>query len=251
MLYTFLHEYFLVYVWLISTTIVDMIAPLSGSSVTTPVVAYFTDPKRAIGIVSFLFAITAVYRVYVFRKEIFSDKHIMKILSLMAPISALGALGGGFFISYINPKILVVIIILISFYYILKNALRPRNASQRLSHLSMVSISLFSGFLQAAGMPGGDMKRNYLRTQISELSVRAVSSALLFVNLTIGGTILLAHSKLTATDMIFVITCAPFLCISIVYGKRILEKIPDRQAKLLASSLSFVGILLLIYKYFL
>lgn len=231
-----------------------MIAPLSGSSVTNPVIAFFTDPQRAIGITAFLFSITAIYRVYLFRRELFSDTQSLKILYSMIPFTILGAIGGGFFISYLNTKVLVVIILCVSMYYIVKNIrqiIQSKKTEKKLSPYGLIFVATLSGFFQASGMPGGDIKRNYLRTQLSEINVRAVSSVLLFINFFIGGTILLLHNKLTQGDLIFVVTCAPFLMIALKYGKTFLEKIPDRNAKILAISLSFLGVMLLTYKYLL
>jgi len=59
-----------VYLWLIVTTFVNIIAPLAGSTIVNPVTAYFTDPQRAIGIGALIFCGTGLHRVYLFKKEI-------------------------------------------------------------------------------------------------------------------------------------------------------------------------------------
>jgi len=252
--YHFISQYFFVYIWLIITTFIDMIAPISGSTVVNPVTAFFTDPQRAIGISSLLFFFTGVYRVYLFRKELLSDKVNLKVFSSMLPFTIAGAICGGLFISYLNIKILVLMIISVSIYYIFKNLyqlIKNKKTELKITGLSFIFIATISGFFQASGMPGGDIKRNYLRTVLSEISVRAVSSALGMINLFIGGTIIFLRNKLTHGDLILIITVLPFLLLALKYGKTFLEKIPDRHAKILASSLSFLGIVLLIYKYFL
>lgn len=94
MLYHFFLQYVYVYIWLIFTTFLNILAPLAGSTVVNPVTAYFTDPQRAIGIGAFIFCCTGLHRVYLFRKEILSDEKNSAIIKTLLPYSMLGAVGG-------------------------------------------------------------------------------------------------------------------------------------------------------------
>ena len=251
-IFTFVSQYFFVYIWLILTTFINIVAPTSGSTVVNPVTAFFTDPQRAIGISGFLFFFTGLHRVYLFRKELFSDSNNIKMVMRMLPLSIVGAICGGFFISYINVSILALIIVVVSIYFIYKTIVQIifKKKLEKTSHkLSFLFVSALCGFLQASGMPGSDMRNNYLRTVLSEVSVRAVGSAIGLVIFFISGTIIFMHNKLTHNDIIFIITLIPFLLFAQIYGKKFLDKMADKNAKLLAVSLSLLGVILLSYKY--
>ena len=252
--YTFVEQYFFVYIWLIAMGLIDTVAPVSASTITNPVTAFFTDPQRAIGISTLLFFLTSIYRVFLFKKEIFHDKHNFGVLKSMLPFTIIGAIAGGLTISHINTNILVVIIVSISIYYIYKNINQIINntiVEKKIGGFSSISVATLSGFFQASGMPGGDIKRGYLRTVLPEVSVRAVSYALGMFNFFIGGSIIFLSNKLPTSDLIFIVTILPPAVLALKYGKLILEKISDRNAKILATALSIIGVVLLTYKYLL
>ncbi|MDO8555372.1 MAG: sulfite exporter TauE/SafE family protein [bacterium] len=250
----FVSEYFYVYLWLVFTTFVNIVAPTSGSTVINPVTAFFTDPYRAIGISGFIFFFTGLHRAYLFRKEILSDKLNLRAIKSMLPYSIVGAIGGGLLISYLNIKLLAATIVVVSVYFIyktIKQIIQKAKIEKKNSGLGFAFIALLSGFLQSSGMPGSDIRNNYLRTSLSEISVRAVGSAIGLVNFFIGGTIIFLSNRLTHKDIIFIVSIIPFLIIAQIYGKKFLDKMTDRKAKILAITLSSLGIVLLSYKYLL
>lgn len=250
----FLVEYLYVYLWLIVTTLINVVAPMAGSTIVNPVTAYFTDPQRAIGIGALIFTCTGIHRLYLFRKESFSDSKNLKTIQRMLPYSIIGAILGGSVIVYLSTQLLAGIIVLTSLYFIGKTIHQLSTTSvikKDGSHLGAASVSLFSGLLQGAGMPGGDIRSNYLRTFLSEISVRAVTTVIGTVNFFITGSIIFAHSHLTTKDLIFIGTVVPLLILVQVYGKSLLEKMSDRSAKIIAITFSLLGVLLLSYKYLL
>ena len=247
-------NYIFVYLWLILTTFVNIVAQTSGSMIINPVVAYFTDPQRAIGIGAFIFFLTGIHRVYLFRKEAFAEKKNWGIVKMLIPFSIVGAIIGGTFISSISAKLLAAIIVIASVYFIyktLRHISKKVLPSESVSKTKLGMVALFSGFLQGGGLPGSDMRNNYLRTVVSEVSVRAIGSALGLTVFFITGIIILFHNRLIVQDLILVATVTPFLLAAQVYGKKFLHKLPDSSAKILSIILSLVGIVLLIYKYFL
>ena len=250
----FISEYIFVYAWMIFTTIVNIVAPLPGSTVVNPVTAFFTDPQRAIGIGAFTFFLTGVQRIYLFRREILSDTTNLALIKKWLPYSIIGAFTGGLTITYINEKFLVIVIIALSSYFIVKtiyHMFRERMDLERGNPLSQFFIFLISGFLQGSGMQGSDIRNNYLRTFVSEVSVRAVGSAFGLVNFFIAGSVILFRNHLTKGDIIFILTLMPFLMLTQIYGALLLRRLQNRQAKIIAVTLSFLGILLLTYKYLL
>lgn len=250
----FVQEYIFVYLWLILTTFINMVAPTPGSTVVNPVTAFFTDPWRAIGIAGFTFFLTGIHRVYLFRKEILSNKKNLNMVGALLPYSIVGAVLGGTLISYLNIKILVLIIISVSLYFIWKTILNLVDNEQEHSEptsLSSAFVGVLSGFLQGSGMPGSDIRNNYMRMTLPEISVRATGSLLGLFNFFIAGSIIFFHNKLERGDFYFILCVVPLLLVAQVYGKKLLTKIPDKKAKILAVSLSLLGTVLLVYKYLL
>ncbi len=251
---SFIEDYFYVYLWLITTTFVNIIVPLAGSTIVNPVTAYLTDPQRAIGIGAFIFCFTGLHRVYLFRREIVSDDNNIRTITTILPYSIIGAIFGGSFISYLNIKVLVIIIVAVSLYFICKTLLqiyRKKDIQKSDNHLSKVAVSIISGFLQGSGMPGSDIRNNYLRTTLSEVSVRAVGSVIGIVNFFIAGVIIFLHNRLTTKDIVFIITIVPLLLPVQMFGKKFLDKLADKHAKIIAIIFSLLGIILLSYKYLL
>jgi len=248
----FAHEYFFVYLWFIITTFVNVIAPLAGAVVVNPVTAFFTDPQRAIGISAFIFVFTGIHRVYLFRKEILMNPKNKDVIKMFLPFSIIGAIMGGFLISYLNIQVLAFIIVIVSLYFIYKTVVQivgHKKEHKEPSRFGHVSVSMLSGFLQGSGMPGSDIRNNYLRTILSEVSVRAVGSVMGIANFFIAGIIIFLHNRLTHRDLIFIITIVPMLIPVQIYGKMYLDSLKDVHAKLLAISFSILGIVLLSIKY--
>ncbi len=69
-----LENYILLYLWMSFTTFLNMFFTVSGSGIVNPITAVLTDPYRAIGIGYTVFLIGSIQRVYLFRKNIFSEK---------------------------------------------------------------------------------------------------------------------------------------------------------------------------------
>lgn len=249
---SFVEEYFYLYVWLIVTTFINIVAPMAGSTIVNPVTAYFTDPQRAIGIGASIFFCTGIHRIYLFRKEIFEIKENRDIIKTILPYTIIGAILGGSFVSYLNTKVLVILIVIVSMYYVYKTLLqiyKHKSKVEKSNHFSKVSVSTLSGFLQGAGMPGSNIRDNYLRTFLSEVSVRAVTTVIGVVNFFIAGTIIFLHNHLTYKDLIFIVSVVPLLVPAQMYGKIFLDKMDDKNAKIVAISLSLLGVILLTYKY--
>jgi len=253
-MFDFISEYLYVYLWTILTAGINVVAPMSASTVVNPVTAFFTDPQRAIGIGAFTFFFTGLHRVYLFRKEILSDTANVALIKKWLPYSIIGALTGGFLITNLNEKLLAIVIILMSSYFIMKTILylvSEKKEVRKESSLTRPLIFIVSGFLQGSGMQGGDIRNNYLRTFVSEVAVRAVGSAFGLVNFFIAGSVILLRNHLTTRDVIFIVTLIPFLMIAQIYGVKFLVKLKDRNAKIIAVTLSILGVILLTYKYLL
>ncbi len=251
---TSLIEYFYVYIWFAFTTFVNMFMTVSGSGIINPVTAVFTDPQRAIAIGGGIFFLSGLHRVYLFRKNILSDPKNIGYIKTMLPTSILGALIGGSIIATLNIKLVAAVVIVSSLFFIfktIKTLLVKTEIKDSTSYKSDILVAILTGFFQGAGMPGVDMRNNYLRTVIPEVSVRAVSSVIGVSNFFVASAVIFIHTQMPASDFYFILSLIPVLIIVQVYGKKVLIKIPDKTAKLLAVSMSVVGVILVAYKYLL
>ncbi len=249
----FLSEYVWLYLWQISTSFINIIAPTSGSMFMNPITALFVGLPRAIGMGAFIFFLTGIHRVFLFRKEILSDKKNVEILKLFVPLGAVGAFLGGLFVSFVPVRLLAWVIVVTSVYFIvqiLRGIYRGQNAvSGMYTKTGIVSVAVLTGFFQGGGLPGSDMRNNYLRTILQEVSVRAVGSVAGLVAFFVSGMVILFHHHLFVRDLVFITTVTPFLIISQTYGKKVLDAMQDNHAKLLSAAFSIVGITLLANKY--
>jgi uncharacterized membrane protein YfcA len=224
------------------------------NTIINPISAALTNPYRAIGIGSFVFFINSLQRAYLFRKEIFTDSKNKSLLKKMIPFSILGAFIGSLFISRLNTTLLSVVIIVTSLYFIYSTILillvDNKNKNEGRIILGPIPVSILTGLIQGVALPGADIRAGYLRTKVSEVSVRAVSSFIGLFNFLILSTVLFINHKMPTADIWFVISLIPALFLIQHIGKKILVKIPDKYAKILALTMSIVSLGVFIYSMF-
>ena len=114
-------EWVLIYVALGLSTVINIIVPVSGSAVVTPLLALLTDPYRAIGIASFFFFLSAIVRAYFFRRDIqWNEVRILFVPSVVA------ALVGALAVVAVPEQVLLLVILLFSIYFLLKKLVAER-----------------------------------------------------------------------------------------------------------------------------
>lgn len=236
------------------TSFLNMFFIVSGSGIVNPITAVLTDPYRAIGIGYMIFLIGNIHRVWLFRENIFSEKKNVHYLKIMIPASILGAIIGGSILSQLNIKIITTIIIFSSLYFIYKTAktlfhVKETNVSESVN-MAAVPVAIFTGFLQGVSLAGADIRANFLRAHISEVSVRAVNSTIGLFNFFVVSLALLFSEKLLKSDLVFVLTFIPMLLLVQIVGKYFLVKLRDKHAKIIALTMSLASLSVLIYSVF-
>ena len=245
-----MENYILLYLWMSFTTFLNMFFTVSGAGIINPVTAVLTDPYRAIGIGYTVFLIGSLQRVYLFRKNIFGENKNLHYLKLMIPPSIVGAIAGGFLLSQLNIKLMTGLIIFSSAYFIFKTIkslfhIKEREIADEIA-ITAVTVALYTGFLQGASLSGVDIRNNFLRSHISEVSVRAVSSTIGLFNFLIVSAVLLFSKKLLQSDLVLILALIPVLLLVQIFGKHILIKLKDRDAKIIALTMSVVSLLILV-----
>src|SRR3989344_5731521 len=104
-----------VYLVLALASLINIIVPVSGSSTVTPFLAILTNPHIAIALASFYFFLSAIVRLFIFRKDI-KWKYVKKLL----PLSFIGAIIGAFALIKINSLILLITIFVFVVYFFYK-----------------------------------------------------------------------------------------------------------------------------------
>ena len=142
-------------------TLVNILAPISGSATVTPVLASLVGAKDAIAVATVFFFLTCLPRIYLFRKYV-----RWELVKTLWPVSIVGALIGSVVLIYI-PEVIVLFIVLlflINFTYQKFMSLRRNNQKQdkKPSKHGVVFIGLFSGALQGTGLAGSDLRNGYL-----------------------------------------------------------------------------------------
>src|SRR3989338_256122 len=111
------------------TSLINIIVPISGSSTITPFLAILTNPHIAIGLASFYFFLSAVVRIFIFRRDI-KWKYVKKLL----PLSFIGAIIGAFALIKINPLALLIIIFIFVLYFFYKKIKTLKEDKERVSN---------------------------------------------------------------------------------------------------------------------
>ncbi len=236
---------FWVYAALALTSLFNILIPISGSSTVTPFLAILTDPHTAIGLASFFFFLSAVIRVFMFRKAI-RWKYVKNLL----PLSLIGAVIGALALVKINPLLLLAIIFIFVAYFLSKKIRSLRkNEENPVSKLGVHSIGLLSGFLQGTGLAGSDLRNGYLYSQKLTLAeVHGTTALLGGTNFLIATIVRLMTEQITLPNLIPLFYVFPFIVVGSYLGKKILYKMDKKATDRLIILIMVLILLFLAFK---
>jgi len=233
-----------VFILLAISTILNTIVPFSGSATTTPLLALITDPHTAIGLASFYFALSGIIRVFIFRKDL-KFYYIKRLL----PISLLGAVFGALSLIEIDPKILLIIILLFLIYFTYKKiqGIRKVMAENKKMHkLTLGFVGILSGFLQGFGLGGSDLRSGYLYSEkLTIMEVRGTSSFIGASNFLLATIIRLNTNQLKFADLSIFIYLLPIIIIATYLGRKVLLKINQKYSDYIIIAFMILMIVLL------
>ena len=235
---------FIISMFLGLSSFVNIIVPLGGSSVVTPLLALLTDPHRAIGLASFFFLLSGIVRVVVFQKNI-----VWKEVRLFFIPSLVMSVIGAFFLLSLPDRLLLIVIFLFVLYFLLSRlgfafrSVPKKNGSQI---FGFISASL-SGFLQGTGLAGSDIRNGYLYAQKLNLAQVHGTSALIGASNFFAATIVrLFTGQITLIDITPVMYTLPFLIAGTLLGRRVLYKLNQKTSdRIVVATLSLTLILLI------
>lgn len=216
----------IIYLSLAVSSVLNIIVPISGSATVTPLLAILTDPHRAIGLASFYFLLSAIIRIYLFRKNI--QWHEIKVL---LPVSLVAAFIGSLSLAAINSTLLLIIILAFTIYFFLKRikVFSLVNNWKIKPHYATGLVGLFSGFLQGAGLAGSDLRNSYLFGKDLNLAQVHVTTALVgALNFLLATLVRLYTDQLIIPDLIPLLYIFPFILAGTLLGRMVLYRLSEK-----------------------
>ena len=213
-----------IYLALLLSSVVNIVVPISGSATLTPLLALLTDPHRAIGLTSFYFVLSGIVRIFLFRKNI----EWAEVKKLLLPSVVMALLGASALV-VIPPRILLVVVFLLTVHFLIKK-IWPKE--KKGSNLTSYVVGLLSGFLQGAGLSGSDLRNSYFYSkQLNIAQVHGTSSFMGTSNFFIATIARLYTGQLTLPDLTLLIYLFPFIVIAILIGRHLLYKLPKKVSE--------------------
>jgi uncharacterized membrane protein YfcA len=236
-------QFISIYALLGLSTILNIIVPVSGSAIVTPLLTLLTNPHQAIGIASFFFFLSAIPRIFFFRKSI----QWGAIKTLLFP-SIVAASCGAFALMAIPELWVLVIILGFSIYFLLKklNCIKKvTETSKILNHF----IGVLSGFLQGTGLTGSDLRNQYLFGKgFSLAQVHGTTAFIGASNFLVATLVRLHTEQLTIPVLTPLFYIFPIIILATWIGKKIIYKLSQKKSDLIIISVMIFIIVSLTYQ---
>lgn len=235
-------------------TLVNIIAPISGSATVTPILTGLVGAKDAIAVATVFFFLTCIPRIYLFRKYIQWD-----IVKTLWPISILGAVIGSVLLINVNELIVSLIVLgfLIYFLYgkiqtsFLNNS---ANSKKKPSKHGVAFIGFVSGALQGTGLAGSDLRNGYLLSRgLSIANLHGTTAIIGGSNFLFASVSRVVSGELTFEMAYPVLLLFPVIVLATYLGRHITLKLPkvwQERFALLVMVFALVMIVVSLTKYF-
>lgn len=209
---------FLVLLFLAATTFLNILVPLSGSAIVTPILTLFVDPHTAIGLASIAFLLSGIVRASLFWKSImWNEVQMLIIPSIVA--SALGALTIG---SLPTKYLFLVLFLATAFFFLKKLGLLHTRTPASTVELQGIATGFASGYLQGSGIAGSDLRNAYLMA--NNLTINALhgtTSVLGFAVFATATLVRLQTHQLEISSVMYMMILLPFIIIATLLGKKL------------------------------
>ncbi|MCB9810882.1 MAG: sulfite exporter TauE/SafE family protein [Candidatus Nomurabacteria bacterium] len=220
----------LVYILLGFSSFFFVVVPMSAAVVLNPLLSLIVEPHTAIGLVAFFFMVNSLVKTIVFRKDVL-PKYIKKML----PISIVMAMIGTYVVSLVSSMMLLVLIFIMSAYFLLKKIYEMYNVQERRKNIhepTLVIVSIISGFMQGTGLgAGGALRKVYLLSEnISLQQMHGTTSLISFVVLSLAFLVRLETEQLTLDQVIPIVYIVPIITVATLFGKKVLGRLSKKTA---------------------
>lgn len=206
-------------------TVLNILAPVSGSATVTPLLTALVGAKDAIAVATLFFLLASIPRVYLFRKYIRWD-----IVKTLWPISIIGAVLGSLLLINVSEIIVTLIVLGFLLYFLYQKSAavlkKTARAEKMPTKLGVGFIGLFSGALQGTGLAGSDLRNSYLLSRGLSISHLHGTTAIiggsnfLFASISRGVT-----GELTLEMALPVLALFPIIVLATYIGRHITLKL--------------------------
>lgn len=207
-------------------TLINILAPISGSATVTPVLTGLVGAKDAIAVATVFFFLTCIPRVYLFRKYIRWD-----IVRVLWPISILGALVGSILFIHISEMVVSLIILAFLLYFLsqkLRTSFGGKKAAERKATKHGVAfVGFFSGALQGTGLAGSDLRNGYLLSRgLSIPNLHGTTALIGGANFLFASISRVVSGELTFHMAYPILLLFPIIVIATYIGRHLTLKLP-------------------------
>ena len=205
-------------------TLVNILAPISGSATVTPVLTGLVGAKNAIAVATVFFFLTCIPRVYLFRKFIRWD-----IVKTLWPISIAGALIGSILFIHISELIVSLIILGFLGYFLFQKiqSLFGKKESKKPTKHGIAFVGLFSGALQGTGLAGSDLRNGYLLSRgLSIANLHGTTAIIGGSNFLFASASRMVSGELTFQMAYPILLLFPVIVVATYIGRHLTLKLP-------------------------
>lgn len=205
-------------------TLVNILAPISGSATVTPVLTGLVGAKDAIAVATVFFFLTCIPRIYLFRKFIRWD-----IVKTLWPISIVGALIGSILFIHISELIVSLIILGFLSYFLFQKiqSLLGKKENKKPTRHGIAFVGLFSGALQGTGLAGSDLRNGYLLSRgLSIANLHGTTAIIGGSNFLFASISRIVSGELTFQMAYPILLLFPVIVIATYIGRHLTLKLP-------------------------
>lgn len=226
-------------------TIINILAPMSGSATVTPVIASIVGAKDAIAVATVFFLLTCIPRAYLFRRYFRWD-----IAKRLWPTSVAGALLGSILLTGLNETVVMAVIILFLTYFIvqkLRSVMGKNKKEKKPTKLGVVIVGLVSGALQGSGLAGADLRNGYLISKgLNIKEIHGTTSVMGGTNFLFASLVRVFNGDLTFQAALPILALFPIIVLATYIGRHIALKLNKKAQDVLALVVMFIAMALLL-----
>jgi uncharacterized membrane protein YfcA len=226
-------------------TIINVLAPLSGSATVTPIIASIVGAKDAIAVATVFFFLNCIPRAYFFRNYFRWD-----IAKNLWPVSITGALIGSILLKGLNETIVGIIILLFLSFFIYQKSrqiILKQKTEKKPTKLGVIVVGLISGALQGAGLAGADLRNGYLLSKgLNIKEIHGTTSVMGGTNFLFASLVRLYDGDLTFHAMLPVLALFPIIILATYIGRHLALKLNKPAQDTLSLVVMIIALVLLV-----
>lgn len=227
-------------------TILNILAPVSGSATVTPILTGLVGAKDAIAVASLFFVLSTIPRIFLFRKYI-----RWEIVKTLWPISIVGAIIGSIVLIYINGILVSLVILGFLIYFLLQKVQMSRTKKpiepKKPTRHGVAFIGLSSGALQGSGLAGSDLRNGYLLSRgLSIPELHGTTAMIGGANFLFASISRIISGQLTWHMALPILALFPVIILATYIGRHLTVKLSKKWQDRFAIGVMIVALIILV-----